>query len=75
MNRESLEIRFTVDAPHTEYQSDFNTLILRMQKLRIFYDNVYNDIPQSNIDVDVHNKNVECMQEILEKMKFKTVNM
>lgn len=75
MNRQPLEIRFIVDAPHTDYQSDFNTLILRMEKLRNFYDNVYNDVSQSIIDVDVHNKNVECMQEILEKMKFKQVDM
>lgn len=73
--KECLEITFKVDAPHTDYQSDFNTLILRMEKLRKFYDKVYNEISQSNIDVDVHNKNVECMQEILEKMKFKTINM
>lgn len=75
MNREPLEIRFIIQAPHTEYQSDFNTLILRMEKLRKFYDNVFNEISQSNIDVDVHNKNVECMQEILEKMKFKTIDI
>lgn len=73
--KECLEITFKVDAPYTDYQSDFNTLILRMEKLRKFYDKVYNEISQSNIDVDVHNKNVECMQEILEKMKFKTINM
>lgn len=34
MNREPLEIRFIIDAPHTEYQSDFNTLILRIEKLK-----------------------------------------
>ena len=73
MNREPLEIRFIIDAPHTDYQSDFNTLILRMDKLRKFYDEVDNDVSLSNIDVDVHNANVECMQEILEKMKFKEV--
>lgn len=73
MHREPLEIRFIVDAPHTDYQSDFNTLILRMEKLRKFYNNVYNDIVQSNNDVDTHNRNIECMQEILEKMKFKEI--
>lgn len=46
-----------------------------MEKLRKFYDNVYNDVSQSKIDVDCHNRNIECMQEILEKMKFKTVNL
>ena len=75
MNREPLEIKFIIDAPHTDYQSDFNTLILRMEKLRKFYDNVYNDIAQSNINIDTHNRNIECMQEILEKMKFKTIEM
>lgn len=73
--KEPLKISFIVDVPHTDYQSDFNTLILRMEKLRNFYDNVYNDVSQSNIDVDCHNRNIECMQEILEKMKFKTVNL
>lgn len=73
MNREPLEIRFIIDAPHTDYQSDFNTLILRIEKLRKFYDNVDNDVSQSNIDVDCHNRNIECIQEILEKMKFKTI--
>lgn len=73
MNRESLEIRFIVNAPHTEYQSDFNTLILRMDKLRKFCDNFYNDVAPSNIDVDIHNRNIECIQEILDKMKFKLI--
>ena len=75
MNKEPLEIRFIIDAPYTDYQSEFNTLILRLEKLRKFYDNVYNDVSQSNIDIDTHNRNVECMQEILEKMKFKTINI
>lgn len=69
MNREPIEIRFVLDAPHTDYQSDINTLILRIDKLVKFYNNVYNDIAQSNIDV--HNRNVECIQEILEHFKFK----
>lgn len=73
--KERLEITFIIDVPHTDFQSDFNTLILRMDKLRKFYDNVYNEISQSNIDVDTHNRNVECMQELLEKMKFKTINI
>lgn len=73
MNRGPLEIRFIIDAPHTDYQSDFNTLILRIEKLRKFCDNVDNDVSQSNIDVDCHNRNIECIQEILEKMKFKTI--
>lgn len=73
--KEALEIRFIIDAPHTEYQSDFNTLILRMERLRKFYDNIHNDKSSSIIDVDTHNRNVECMQEILEKMKFKTINI
>ena len=75
MNRELLEIRFIIYAPHTVYQSDFNTLILRMEKLRKFYDNVYNGVSQSNFDVACHNRNIECMQEILKRMKFETVKL
>ena len=37
MNREPIEIRFVLDAPHTDYQSDINTLILRIDKLVKFY--------------------------------------
>ena len=33
MNRESLEIRFIVDAPHTEYQSDFNIIFAKFAKI------------------------------------------
>lgn len=72
--KECLEITFKVDIPNTEYQSDFNTLILRMERLRKFYARIYNDISPSDIDVDIHNRNIECMQEILEKMKFKIIN-
>lgn len=72
MNREPIEIKFVLDAPHTDYQSDINTLILRIDKLVKFYDNISNEIPQSNIDVDVNNRNVECIQEILEHFKFKS---
>ena len=70
MNREPIEIRFVLDAPHTNYQRDINTLILRIDKLVKFYDNISNEIPQSNIDVDINNKNVECIQEILEHFKI-----
>lgn len=73
--KECLKIIFNVDVPNTEYQSDFNTLILRMERLRKFYDNIYKDISPSDIEIDFHNRNVECIQEILEKMKFKTINM
>jgi len=71
MNREPIEIRFVLNAPHTEYQSDINTLILRIDKLVKFYDNIYNDISQSNIDIKINNTNVECIQEILEHFKFR----
>lgn len=71
MNRKPIEIRFVLDAPHTDYQSDINTLILRIGKLVNFYNKISKDIPQSNIDVVVNNKNVECIQEILEHFKFK----
>lgn len=73
--KECLEITFKVKVPNTEYQSDFNTLILRMERLRKFYDNIYNDKSPSDIEFDFHNRNVECMQEILEKMKFKTIHI
>ena len=73
MNREPIEIRFVLEAPHADYQSDINTLILRIDKLVKFYNNIYNDVSQSNIDIDIHNKNVECMQGILEHFKFNEV--
>lgn len=69
---ESLEITFKIEAPHTEYQSDLNTLILRIDKLRQFYNNIFYEKSQSNINVEVHNKNIECIEEILQHMKFKT---
>lgn len=71
MNIEPIEIRFVIDSPHTEYQSDINTLILRIDRLVRFYNNMNNDITQSHIDVDINNRNIECIQEILEHFKFK----
>ena len=38
---EPLEITFKIEAPHTIYQSDLNTLILCIDKLRYFYNNIY----------------------------------
>ena len=73
MIREPIEIRFVLEPPHTDYQSDINTLILRIDKLVKFYNNIYNDIAQSNIEVNENNKNVECIQEILEHFKFKEI--
>jgi hypothetical protein len=71
---EPLEITFKIEAPQTLYQSDINTLILRIDKLRQFYNNIFFDRPQSNIDVEEHNKNIECIEEILQHMKFKTID-
>lgn len=70
---EALEITFKIDAPQTDYQSDINTLILRIDKLRHFYNNLYFGKSQSNIDVESHNKNIECIEEILQHMKFKAI--
>lgn len=72
---EALEITFKIDAPHTDYQSDLNTLILRIDKLRQFYNNIFSDKQQSNIDVEEHNANIKCIEEILQHMKFKTIDM
>ena len=68
-----LEITFKIEAPHTEYQNDINTLILRINKLRQFYNNIFFERPQSNIDVEEHNVNIKCIEEILQHMKFKTI--
>ena len=70
---EELEITFKIKAPHTDYQSDMNTLILRIDKLRQFYNNIFFDRPQSNIDVEEHNANIKYIEEILQHMKFKTI--
>ncbi len=70
---EPLEITFKIETPHTDYQSDMNTLVLRIDKLRHFYENIYNDKTLSNIEVDVHNENIKCIEEILQHMKFKTI--
>lgn len=70
---EPLEIIFKIENPHTEYQSDMNTLILRIDKLRHFYNKIYNDKALSNIDIDEHNENIKCIEEILQHMKFKTI--
>ena len=37
---EPLEITFKIETPHTDYQSDMNTLVLRIDKLRHFYENI-----------------------------------
>ena len=51
-----LEITFKIDVPNTDYQSDINTLILRIDKLRHFYENIYNDKTLSNIEIDIHER-------------------
>lgn len=72
---EALEITFKIEAPHTEYQSDINTLILRIDKLRNFYNNLFiEDKTISNINVETHNENIKCIEEILQHMKFRTIN-
>lgn len=70
---EELEITFKIETPHTDLQSDINTLILRIDKLRHFYNNIILEKPISDINVESHNKNIECIEEILERMKFKTI--
>lgn len=70
---EPLEITFKIETPKNDYQSDMNTLILRIDKLRHFYNNLYNDKTLSNIEVNVHNGNIKCIEEILQHMKFKTI--
>lgn len=72
---EALEITFKIDAPQTDYQSDINTLILRMDKLRNFYKNIFFENKTIlNIDIEEHNANIKCIEEILEHMKFKTID-
>ena len=71
---EALEITFKIDAPQTDYQSDINTLILRIDKLRHFYNNIFFEKTISNINVEEHNKNIECIEEILQHMKFRTID-
>lgn len=72
---EPLKITFKINAPQTDYQSDINTLILRIDKLRNFYKNIFFENKTiSNIDVEEHNANIKCIEEILEHMKFKTID-
>lgn len=71
---EALEITFKIEAPQTLYQSDINTLLLRIDKLRYFYNNIYNEEPISNMNVEEHNTNIKCIEEILQHMKFKTID-
>ena len=68
--REPIEIRFVLDAPQTEYESELNTLILRIDKLVRLNNEIFEGT-LSNIDINENNKNVECIQEILEHFKFK----
>ena len=69
---EPLEITFKIEAPHTDYQSDINTLILRIDKLRHFYRNIFfENKTTTNIDIEQHNANIKCIEEILKNMKFK----
>ena len=73
---EPLEITFKIEAPHTDYQSDINTLILRIDKLRHFYRNIFFENKTiSNIDIEEHNTNIKCIEEILQHMKFKKLDM
>lgn len=70
---EPLEITFKIEPPHTDYQSDLNTLILRIDKLRHFYNNIFNDKPLLNFEIDELNENIKCVEEILQHMKFKVM--
>lgn len=71
---EALEITFKIEVPHTDYQSDINTLILRIDKLRHFYKNIFfEDEPITNINIEEHNTNIKCIEEILQHMKFKEI--
>lgn len=61
-----LSISFIIDVPEQIDDSDFNSLVLRLQRL--------NDTRHSytnNMDIEFHNRNIEEMQNLLENFKIK----
>jgi hypothetical protein len=64
-----LMITFTIDAPTTITDSNFNTLILRLEELRKMKD----DTCKTEEELKWNNLNVEKMKEILDNFKFKEI--
>jgi len=62
-----LFLQFKIDVPQEIDDSDFNSLILRIDKLRYTRKNTI-----TMIEVQQHNRNIEEAQRLLENFKIKT---
>ena len=62
-----LRITFTIDVPEMISESDFNTLVLRMNNLRYTKENI-----KTVIDKENHNRNIEEMKKLLDNFIIKT---
>lgn len=62
-----LRIMFDIDVPKNTIDSDFNSLILRLDKLRIFTSR--NDVDK--IMIEENNRNIQEMQNTLEHFIIK----
>lgn len=65
-----LMITFTIDTPTTIADSNFNTLILRLEELRRMKDDTGCKTEEA---LKWNNLNVEKMKEILDNFKFKEI--
>ena len=63
-----IEVCFYIKRANDISISDFNTIILRLCKLRDFIERgSYNQI-----DIDMNNSNIEALKELLENFKIKS---
>lgn len=65
---DEIEVCFYIKKAYDVSISDFNTIILRLCKLRDF-------IERGNctqIDIDMNNNNIEALKELLENFKIKS---
>lgn len=64
-----LYITFILDVPDNAEKSDFNTLVLRLDKLRRSIKTFEND----ELSLKFNNHNVTEMQKLLENFKYKEI--
>lgn len=62
-----IQIMFTIDVADEIGDSDFNTLVLRVQKLRYTRKNTITEV-----EAKLHNRNIEEMKKLLDNFKIET---
>jgi len=65
-----IRIMFDIDVPKNTIDSDFNSLILRLNKLRDFIST--NEV--DTISIEENNRNIQEMQNTLEHFRIKEIN-